>query len=134
MTFNLEKCNDLLKNQPQAATLRVFFWLALNLHDQTGFVSVPLRNIWLNLSISTPNPCIVLSNGSKIITSFINVVVTAFLSLCSRLTSSSGATIDNLASTSGITVGDFLISASVNKKASDFAPKVSLSYLKFIFC
>lgn len=38
MTFNLEKCNQLLKNPPQAATLRVFFWLALNLHPQTGFV------------------------------------------------------------------------------------------------
>lgn len=38
MTFNLEKCNNLLKNPPQAATLRVFFWLALNLHEQTGFV------------------------------------------------------------------------------------------------
>ena len=38
MTFNLEKCNNLLKNQLQAATLRVFFWLALNTHDQTGFV------------------------------------------------------------------------------------------------
>ena len=38
MTFNLERCNNLLKNPPQAATLRVFFWLALNLHEQTGFV------------------------------------------------------------------------------------------------
>lgn len=38
MTFNLDKCNFLLKNPPQAATLRVFFWLALNTNEQTGFV------------------------------------------------------------------------------------------------
>jgi len=38
MTFNLDKCNQLLKNPPAPTTLRVFFWLALNIHPQTGFV------------------------------------------------------------------------------------------------
>ena len=40
MTFNLDKCNNLLKNPPAPTTLRVFFWLALNLHPQTGFVRI----------------------------------------------------------------------------------------------
>lgn len=38
LKFNVEKCNQLLKNPPAPTTLRVFFWLALNQHDQTGFV------------------------------------------------------------------------------------------------
>ena len=38
MTFNIDKCNNLLKKPLQAATLRVFFWFALNTHEQTGFV------------------------------------------------------------------------------------------------
>ena len=43
MTFNLDKCNNLLKNPPAPTTLRVFFWLALNLHPQTGFVRISTR-------------------------------------------------------------------------------------------
>lgn len=40
MTFNLDKCNNLLKNPPAPTTLRVFFWLAFNIHPQTGFVRI----------------------------------------------------------------------------------------------
>lgn len=40
MTFNLDKCNNLLKNPPAPTTLRVFFWLALNINPQTGFVRI----------------------------------------------------------------------------------------------
>ena len=51
MTFNIDKCNNLLKNTPQAASLRVFFWLALNLHPQTGFVRISKKLLaqFLNL-------------------------------------------------------------------------------------
>jgi len=55
MTFNLEKCNQLLKNPPQAATLRVFFWLALNIHPQTGFVRTTRKYLaqFLNMDEKT---------------------------------------------------------------------------------
>ena len=51
MTFNLDKCNNLLKNPPQAATLRVFFWLALNLHPQTGFVRTTKKYLAQSLNL-----------------------------------------------------------------------------------
>ena len=38
MKFNVEKCNQLLKDPPAPITLRVFFFLALNQHEQTGFL------------------------------------------------------------------------------------------------
>ena len=38
MIFNVERCNQLLQNQPAPTILRVFFWFALNQHEQTGFV------------------------------------------------------------------------------------------------
>lgn len=51
MTFNLDKCNNLLKNPPQAATLRVFFWLALNFHQQTGFVRTTKKYLAQSLNL-----------------------------------------------------------------------------------
>lgn len=55
MTFNLEKCNNLLKNTQQASTLRVFFWLALNQHEQTGFVRTTRKYLAeiLNMDVKT---------------------------------------------------------------------------------
>ena len=55
MTFILDKCNQLLKNPPQAATLRVFFWLALNIHPQTGFVRTTRKYLaqFLNMDEKT---------------------------------------------------------------------------------
>ena len=38
MTFNVEKCTKLLTDSLPPTTLRVFFFLALNIHEQTGFV------------------------------------------------------------------------------------------------
>ena len=38
MLFNVEKCTKLLTDSLPPTTLRVFFWLALNLNPQTGFV------------------------------------------------------------------------------------------------
>lgn len=38
MLFNVEKCTKLLTDSLPPTTLRVFFWLALNIHEQTGFV------------------------------------------------------------------------------------------------
>ena len=52
MTFILDKCNQLLKNPPQAATLRVFFWLALNIHPQTGFVRTTRKYLAHMLSMN----------------------------------------------------------------------------------
>ena len=55
MTFNLEKCNQLLKNPPPPTTLRVFFWLALNTHEQTGFVRTTRKYLaqMLNTDVKT---------------------------------------------------------------------------------
>ena len=55
MTFNLDKCNQLLKNTPQASILRVFFWLALNTHEQTGFVRTTRKYLaqMLNMDVKT---------------------------------------------------------------------------------
>ena len=38
MNWNVEKCTKLLTDSLPPTTLRVFFWLALNIHEQTGFV------------------------------------------------------------------------------------------------
>ena len=40
MTFNVEKCTKLLTDSLPPTTLRVFFFLALNIHEQTGFVRI----------------------------------------------------------------------------------------------
>ena len=55
MIFNLEKCNQLLKNPPAPTTLRVFFWLALNQHEQTGFVRTTKKYLaqMLNMDAKT---------------------------------------------------------------------------------
>lgn len=55
MTFILDKCNQLLKNPPAPATLRVFFWLALNQHEQTGFVRTTRKYLaeMLNIDVKT---------------------------------------------------------------------------------
>ena len=51
MTFNLDKCNNLLKNPLPPTTLRVFFWLALNMHPQTGFVRTTSKYLAETLGI-----------------------------------------------------------------------------------
>ena len=38
MNWNIEKFNQLLAKPPAITTLRVFFYLALNQHEKTGFV------------------------------------------------------------------------------------------------
>ena len=55
MTFILDKCNNLLKNPPPPTTLRVFFWLALNQHEQTGFVRTTRKYLaqMLNMDVKT---------------------------------------------------------------------------------
>lgn len=55
MIFNIEKCNQLLKNPPPPTTLRVFFWLALNQHEQTGFVRATRKYLaqMLNTDVKT---------------------------------------------------------------------------------
>lgn len=71
MTFNLEKCNNLLKNPPQAATLRVFFWLALNTHEQTGFVRTTKKYL---AQITKRKTWIFLTTVFKVSLYFINLI------------------------------------------------------------
>ena len=51
MTFNVEKCTKLLTDSLPPTTLRVFFWLALNIHEQTGFVRTTKKYLAQMLSM-----------------------------------------------------------------------------------
>jgi len=51
LNFNVEKCNLLLKDPPAPTTLRVFFWLALNQHEQTGFVRTTKKYLAQTLNL-----------------------------------------------------------------------------------
>ena len=51
MTFNVEKCTKLLTDSLPPTTLRVFFFLALNIHEQTGFVRITKKYLAQILSM-----------------------------------------------------------------------------------
>ncbi len=45
MIWNVEKCNQLITDPPAPTTLRVFFYLALNQHEVTGFVRMSKKTL-----------------------------------------------------------------------------------------
>ena len=51
MNWNVEKCTKLLTDSLPPTTLRVFFWLALNIHEQTGFVRTTKKYLAQMLSM-----------------------------------------------------------------------------------